>query len=816
MYFFLLHSGDASSHEDKSKIAVALLANIINPDQSPHHKKIKFNKLADKFDEKYGSMLKFRHLGVGKLKNFIHKSPWFTVEENVRGELYVQQIPPSPQHSHSVDSGLSSGFRKSVSSNEDSDSENEFGTCLPSISETPFRTPPLMSTNRFLDPFKIGNELGFEECITADLLEKLLKRPKGKCLKFELESEYLDQRKFTHDIVSMWNTPDRENSYIVLGVAAKSSPPHEVVGLREVKHDRYYQSLFLEEAFSYKPPYRYSEILFEGNRYGVLAIPSSKGHGNGDPCYAEKNDSEGLWHQENICYRSPQSPKNTIAGRKATKRIIKWFGGSSSTENPLSPKEDLSQESEKEWRFIQSHLRKLARSTVPSLVVSRCNPDTRYLGALGKFPWVKVWDFDPQSQKSGVLNACYQEGLNKEVKVSTCKETPSTLHSDGMIDWVFVRGSEEFDDSVIDTNDPRKWYANVKTSLNAHCHQLAQHCQRKGKPLLVVIFWYDNFQHIMHLARLLQKIDDETENTQFVLIMPHLPKNRIQSSSLVNLRQQVGIDHVPLIPLTMLCQKLYHCPCPYQAETSVKYMLPVSDGTYDANINDRDIRWYKEEMDILCSSDDCSRASTDLKIGDSFFGGGLLQWSDCEIGMIDARRSLYKPLMQQLNSYLRKGTSAVINLFHEPSSGGTTLGRRLLWDLHLVYPCLCICSSSFQPSHIHERLESLHQKTQLPLVVLIDGAEPELVKELESDKRYHEVPIVILHVQQYSGDMDGRLQGANQYWLTGKVDYLEAVSLAHVYSHNCSEETARQLRALVEEVKEGKVHYMFEFRQVGD
>ena len=62
--------------------------------------------------------------------------------------------------------------------------------------------------------------------------------------------------------------------------------------------------------------------------------------------------------------------------------------------------------------------------------------------------------------------------------------------------------------------------------------------------------------------------------------------------------------------------------------------------------------------------------------------------------------------------------------------------------------------------------------------------------------------------------MIGKVDGGNQYWLTAKVDCLEAMSLLHVFSHSSSMETLTKLKMLVQEVAEGKAHYMHEFKQI--
>ena len=59
-----------------------------------------------------------------------------------------------------------------------------------------------------------------------------------------------------------------------------------------------------------------------------------------------------------------------------------------------------------------------------------------------------------------------------------------------------------------------------------------------------------------------------------------------------------------------------------------------------------------------------------------------------------------------------------INLYHAPGAGGTTLAKRIIWNLHRQYPC--VLYNSFTPCETIERI-SYFGITGHPVLAVIDG-----------------------------------------------------------------------------------------------
>jgi hypothetical protein len=53
----------------------------------------------------------------------------------------------------------------------------------------------------------------------------------------------------------------------------------------------------------------------------------------------------------------------------------------------------------------------------------------------------------------------------------------------------------------------------------------------------------------------------------------------------------------------------------------------------------------------------------------------------------DVERELTGKLKEDLDELLERRRTVHHNFYHDAGAGGTTLGRRILWDYHRKYPC---------------------------------------------------------------------------------------------------------------------------------
>ncbi|MEG6550033.1 hypothetical protein V6C53_07340 [Desulfocurvibacter africanus] len=106
------------------------------------------------------------------------------------------------------------------------------------------------------------------------------------------------------------------------------------------------------------------------------------------------------------------------------------------------------------------------------------------------------------------------------------------------------------------------------------------------------------------------------------------------------------------------------------------------------------------------------------EFGVDFRRGLHIEWAELA-QVIDVERDLLPKIKEQIESALAESSNQTINLYHEPSAGGTTLSRRIAWEFMEEYPVVLIGQISEDTAGY---LREIFQYTSLPLLVVIESA----------------------------------------------------------------------------------------------
>eukprot|EP00058_Branchiostoma_floridae_P007479 XP_002592967.1 hypothetical protein BRAFLDRAFT_65551 [Branchiostoma floridae] len=233
-------------------------------------------------------------------------------------------------------------------------------------------------------------------------------------------------------------------------------------------------------------------------------------------------------------------------------------------------------------------------------------------------------------------------------------------------------------------------------------------------------------------------------------------------------------------------------------------------------IEQKDVAWLAEELDVLYLEQDHSVSFQGNRndLGREFYHGGTISWFELQLGTYAVDRDIQFALEASIKTVLNRRKSAIKTLYHAPGAGGTTLARRVLWDIHLekICPCAFVTSLAHDNDAIHKRIKWLHNKTSLPVFVVEDSriskTESRLIREtFETCRQF--TPLVILDVQRYSSKIDKDKEG-DRFWLKGEVSIPEAIRLTEVFSRNCPEKKD-DFEKLVDDAKAHKNPRVFEF-----
>jgi hypothetical protein len=111
-------------------------------------------------------------------------------------------------------------------------------------------------------------------------------------------------------------------------------------------------------------------------------------------------------------------------------------------------------------------------------------------------------------------------------------------------------------------------------------------------------------------------------------------------------------------------------------------------------------------------------------------------------------RESWEPLRKTIEEELGYPGAAFLTLFHQRGTGGTTSARKLLYDCHLRYPCVCLKTINYQT---FLAIQQIWKFCSIPVIILADikegpGADGNDVESLYGNLSNEKVSCLILHV----------------------------------------------------------------------
>lgn len=184
-------------------------------------------------------------------------------------------------------------------------------------------------------------------------------------------------------------------------------------------------------------------------------------------------------------------------------------------------------------------------------------------------------------------------------------------------------------------------------------------------------------------------------------------------------------------------------PSPESASTRV---LPGADGHVEISLEDA--AWVGEDANIYWASEPDTGASNSE--AHDFFRGGEITPAALASDA-DVTRTQSAQLEKQLLGILGNRRTLRQNLYHAPGAGGTTLARRLGFNIRTKFPV--IFAEKFREGETVRRVELLGRKTKNAVLVVVDSpaVRDDQVSALIEELQAMSVPAVVLAVaRRYS------------------------------------------------------------------
>ena len=561
--------------------------------------------------------------------------------------------------------------------------------------------------------------------INEQQFTSLLQRMESETLDFKEKGYRLDIDKggldFVKDVLAMANTPREDTSYIVLGVRKHADGSCDLIGLASHPDDADLQSQFENRVFP-PPEFSYCIVKHDNKDFGIIEIPPVR-KGPSVPV----SDYGKILRFRQIYFR--RGSKNDIPTSEDVAQIIEWFR---KDVPPRAAYEDGSRPWERFLRAVDGFDPANDYVVVLSPGMQDSSVDSSSLGAM---PWLGAIDFDPESDINGILFRVLPELEKRRSLHRVTTQERFTINPRSATYWYFAQGIRTPGEvtGISMARSWREWDAEFGSVLGEFVSLLAR--SSLPTPLICVVLWYESSM-TRHLDSTLRDVNRAYGDAAKIVIVTNEPE------SVRDIARDFDAEILE-IPFNQLCAGLAsHFSIELETNPDV-ISLPTVSGASLA-LPPKDEQWLKEEIDLVDLSSGLVPQS-DREIGREFLSGAEISWFELGIHY-DIERDIHSQLKRQVEAELIKRRTSRVNLYHEPGAGGTTVGRRLLWEFHNEYPVGILRKCT--PLETAERLYQLSSITGSPLLLLIDGGDitESQVDDLYNHLRARHVPAVLLQV----------------------------------------------------------------------
>jgi len=414
------------------------------------------------------------------------------------------------------------------------------------------------------------------------------------------------------------------------------------------------------------------------------------------------------------------------------------------------------------------------------------------IDALGLVKWKTVFDFDPDSWKTG-LHARIKKHIEKKavLKYTSWQDTKVTI-TETSVTWIGVMGISNQISTMAELGD-KEWRQTTRNGLDRQIDQLERYAEN-NTDLKVVVVWPENDKKVKHFHKIIDRLMEISDIHILVFLPPKGQRTDDEHDILEFLGKK---DNLSLIRLELneLCDVIRHDCKPTPSLHEVQYGLPTSEGTFNSTIKDKDSLWLKEVLDVLFIDNVTGVEYTPQQLLEqerNFYRGGTLPWSawyDLQKLNFTVERDIEWRLVEYLKSkHIKICKSGIVNLFHNPGAGGTTLAQRVLWGLRQQLPCVQIKHNvDCTIKEVVDRIQFIHTKTNLPILILVDGEERQRVEMLFSSLRNHAC-VIFLYVQRSFQVLQQSTDNNDKFYLSSVLSNAESKTIEVQYLKQCKKD----------------------------
>lgn len=361
-----------------------------------------------------------------------------------------------------------------------------------------------------------------------------------------------------------------------------------------------------------------------------------------------------------------------------------------------------------DWREIWRQCSEFSAEHVYVLITGTgSRNDAKMLAALGRLKWSLILDFDPDSSDGGLLSTVQGELKKRRGFHWLTPEQQVDVNFDQGTVWLMACGSKDRPDTLV--HDFKDWrfgkIRDIDTQLLRLRHQTAPRQLR-------VLFLHADAAERRYFEAIADRILEVFYEFRPKLIVSHEPQ-------LPPLGQADQFVNVGCAPVHWVKGMVRHLG---SSDGSSLVYLPHRVQGQESNEIQSELHGFGTD-ELLNIGEDLELVHPGLESAaggaatDGFLRGNTITWMELSRAY-DVQLDMYSMFRRNIVRKLEAYTNETVELSHEPGAGGSTVARRLVWDLHRDFPCAVLRKPSGATAG---RVASLYRLTHLPVLLVIEA-----------------------------------------------------------------------------------------------
>lgn len=355
--------------------------------------------------------------------------------------------------------------------------------------------------------------------------------------------------------------------------------------------------------------------------------------------------------------------------------------------------------------------------------------------------WSVVIDFNCHSKEPGGIYHSMLPSIDENCTPFTIQNRDSlssnmSKGTNGNVNWVYANGLSTLQGTV--TADINAW---ISKRMHHFLRDVLTEFCKKSLAHIHIISLLDDTDYLTEVIRLFDAIDfAERDLVSFSVISDDA---QVRSDSLKLSRYGFEIESYNFTLQSFLSQ-IGDIMQPEERHTILIPSRNTQNETVQLDVTDIYSKFRANGISVIHHSI-ASEGDVDIKKVPAFYQGETISWKELEAA-VDVERSKYEELQRKILERLKGRQSQKFQLYHMAGAGGTTISRRLAYDLRDIAPTIII--NEYVKGTTFNLIELLSMKVNLPMLAIVESAKVGNIDDLISECNAKKRIVVFVYVER--------------------------------------------------------------------